>query len=56
MLVLKYGGWRDLERRKRFLEMLPFWWRGLCKTCGGSSDSKWFDKMVAWKVGRGEKK
>lgn len=38
---------------KSFDSKASIWWRDLCVSCGGASESKWVDKRIKWHVGEG---
>ena len=47
-------GWRGLEREEN-VHNSSLWWRNLNDSCGRENESEWFDEMVSWKLGKGDK-
>ena len=50
----KYGSWRSIDQDNSNMKEST-WWTNLKKVCRNSTEGKWFNEHLSWKLSRGNR-
>lgn len=54
ILNAKYRSWRNLNGNVT-AKLVSWWWKGMSIVCGKGQNGNWFDNIIEWGVGQGNK-